>query len=174
MDTAIQLKNESLEKTIEVLQLQFEDPTRTITGLCLHVGIPRYQYYRYLREGTEIVEALRLLIMQSKRVELATISSSRHRILENLVDEALETKDITEMVKTLEYLDTHEKELQNDVGATPGLEDDAREFLKHGPKIQKQESKFASIRVSEDDDGEPVIDIYKQHDVIEGISEDVP
>jgi hypothetical protein len=100
-DKTIQIQNESLDKTIEVLTLQFENPHRTITGLCAEVRLPRYQFYRYLKEGTHIIQVLRKLIIQSKRVELATIASSRHRILENLVDRALDSTIVDDLIKTL-------------------------------------------------------------------------
>ena len=172
MDTQIQMHNTDLEKTVEILKMKFEEPKSTITELCEDVGISRQQYYRYLEEGQEIVNILRQLIFKSKRVELATIASSRHTVLNNLITQAVASNDIDELVKALKYIDDHEEKLQDDLGAKPGLEDEAREFLKKGPKIAKQESKFASIRVSPDGDGVQ-IDVMRENEVVEGEFEDV-
>lgn len=176
MDTQlapIKIEDEDLRKTIEVLKMRFDNPDATITSLCEKVDLERRQYYRKLDQGEEIINALRELIMRSKRVELAKIATSRHRVVEKLVDKALTSNDIQELVKALEYLDDHEERLQRDLGASPGLEDEAREFLKKGPHTQRQESKFASIRVSEDEDGGARIDIMKeQDDIIDVTPED--
>lgn len=162
----IQIEDEDLKKTIEVLKMRFDNPEATITSLCEDVDLDRRQYYRKLDEGQDIIDALRRLILKSKRVELAKIATSRHRVVEKLVDKALTSNDIQELVKALEYLDDHEERLQRDLGASPGLEDEAREFLKKGPHTQRQESKFASIRVSEDGEGGARIDIMKEEDDI--------
>lgn len=176
MDTTlapIQIQDEDLEKTIQVLNTRFENPKKSITTLCKEAGLDRRQYYRKLEEGTEIIDILRALILKSKRVELANIASSRHRILQSLISKAMKTRDIDELVKTMEYIDKLEDKLQDDLGARPGLEDAAQEFLRKGPKIVKQESRFASIRVSKDEDGGARLDLYEEHDVIDGYSEDV-
>ena len=173
METQIQIQDTDLEKTINILKMRFDNPKITITELCEEMGLSRMQYYRKLEEGQEIIELLRKLILKSKRVELAHIASSRHQVLHNLISQALGSDDIDELVKALKYLDEHEEQLQDDLGAKPGLEDEARAFLKRGPKIAKQKSKFASIRVSEESDGSMKVDVYKEHDVIEGELEEI-
>lgn len=170
MDTTlapIDLKDKDLAKTIQVLSMRFENPEATITDLCKEVDLDRRQYYRKLAAGNEIVDVLRKLIMQSKRLELARIATSRHKVLEKLVTNAIKSDDIDELVKAMRYLDEHEDTLQDDLGAKPGIEDDAHQFLRQGPKITKQESRFASIRVSKDEDGSARIDLMEENDVID-------
>jgi len=173
MDKTLVMQDENLQKAIEVLQLKFEDPTKSIKELCEDTGITRKTYYAKLDEGKLIIETLRNLITKSKRIQLATIAVGKHEILDRMIKEALDSNNLDELVKVNKYLDEHAENLQDDLGAKPGLEDDAQDFLKKGPSIEKQESKFASIRIGKDEDGEPTIDIYKQHDVLDGEFEDV-
>lgn len=164
--------DEDLQKTILVLTKRFEDPDATITDLCKEAGLDRRQYYRKLAEGKEIIDTLRSLMMQSKRIELARIATSKHKILDRVVEEALAADSVDELVKAMRYLDEHEDKLQDDLGARPGIEDDAQRFLRRGPKVIQHESRFASIRIKEDEDGVVQMDLMKENNVIDITPED--
>lgn len=176
MDTAlipaIELE-EDLQKTIQVLFMRFDNPKAKIVDLCEEVGISRQQYYRKMAESQEIIDTLRNLINQTKRLELARIATSRHEILDKTIDTAMSADTVDELVKAMRYLDEHEDKLLDDLGARPGIEDDAQQFLRRGPKVTKQQSRFASIQIKEDADGTVHMDLMKEHNVLELEAEDI-
>lgn len=167
MDKAIEIQDESLKKTINVLRMQFEEPSRTIVELCEEVDLNRRTYYRRLDEAHEVLDALRNFMIKSQKSQMAMIASSQEKILEEMIISVLRDKtDNDERVKVMKYLDDRLDLLQDNLGTKPGQEEKAAAFLREGPKTKKQESRFMSVRVSEDQEGGARIDFMKEEDEV--------
>lgn len=138
----------------QVLTLLFYEPTLTVERACEIAGISLRQYRYWLSHGGEAIGNTRDLIDRQQRELISDIAVAKGKIIQLLIKDAtsplakpLERKAI------LETLDVILNEYQTIYNVRPGIEEEAQEFLKHGPTIEKKESRFASIEVEETETG---------------------
>jgi len=159
-------------QTVEVMRLRFEEPELTVDEACDRVGISRRVFYHWLHRGDDVIDNMRDFILGEHRKMLLAISTARLSAVELLIKDALhENTSTQDRVAAMRYLDPIREELERAHHAAPGVEEEAHAFLKLGPKLEKQQSRLASIEVREEDDS-VVFDIYKTQDVIDITPED--
>ena len=145
---------------LQVFMLKAEEPETTIEDACDRVGITRSQYYYWLKKDDSAIHAFRTVIQESQREQLATIVLAKAVAIQKLVNavisDGIKTKD---RVAALKYLDSQAEELQTVHHARPGIEEDARRFLKEGPHTENKASKIGSLEIRAGADGSAVIDI---------------
>lgn len=138
----------------QVLTLLFYDPTLTVEHACEVAGITVRQYRYWLSHGGEAINSTRDLIDAQQRELISDIAIAKGKIVQLLIQDALNplTKPL-DRKSILETLDNILNEYQTIYNVRPGIEEEAQEFLRQGPKIEKKESRFASIEVEETDSG---------------------
>jgi hypothetical protein len=105
---------------------------------------------------------MNLVVTQAKAIELLVADS---------VDGGNTTKD---RVLAMSYLDKIREELERQLHAAPGVEEDAHRFLKQGPAIELKKSRLASIEVRGDDDGGVTLDVYRDDEIIDATASPHP
>ena len=98
---------------------------------------------------------MNLVITQAHAIKL---------LVDDAVDDSTSTKD---RVLAMSYLDDIREELERQLHAAPGVEEDAHRFLKQGPEISIKQSRLASIEVRGDDDGGVTLDVFRDDDIID-------
>jgi hypothetical protein len=158
-----------ISQVMQVLAIMFENPRLTVQEACDSVGIERSAYYRWLRKDPESLRAVKDFLADTQRDELAYLSAAMSEINTALARKALnDDTDISERLKIAKYLSVEAEKLQRTYQVTSGGED-AAEFLRDGPQMVKQKSKFASITVSQDDDGDVEVSLYRDEAIIDGV-----
>lgn len=137
----------------QVMALVFRDNIK-VPDACRQVGISPRQYYYWLETRPESMEEIRHFIGEQERRIIFAIASVRHKVVDKLL-EAIEdplTSGVDKM-KMYQYLEETLEKLQAEHHAKPGIEEEAAAFLKRGPTLTKQISRFSSVDVSRTQDG---------------------
>jgi hypothetical protein len=95
------------------------------------------------------------------------VVSQAAAINELLKDATAESTSTKDRVLAQSYLDKIREELERQLHAAPGVEEDAHRFLKQGPEISLKKSRLASIEVRSDADGGVTLDVYKDETIID-------
>jgi hypothetical protein len=163
--SAIEIKRTT--EVISVLAIIFENPKVTVQQACDIVGIPKTTYYEWIRKEPESLRVIKDFLADSQREELALLSASISKINVSLAEMALKDDvEVAERLKIAKYLSGEAEKLQRIYQVTSGGED-AAEFLRDGPRVTKQKSKFASFTVDSNDDGCVEVSLYRDRDIID-------
>lgn len=107
-------------------------------------GLTNDQYYLWLSKSQEAVDLFYGLIQEGERRELASILSSREKLLESLITRASrEGAPVAEITMALSYIDKRQQDLENKQGVADNAEIAAQEYLK-GPQTKKQSSRLTA------------------------------
>lgn len=150
-----------ISQAAQVMILIFENPRLSVDAACRQVGITRQQYAYWVRKGSDSIEAIRELIGHQQREMLVDIAVARKAGVEMLIKDAIDPlvagKD---RVVILKYLDEVQDELERIHHAKPGIEEEAVEFLRQGPILEKKRSRLAQLDLERTADG-ITISIYE-------------
>lgn len=148
------LDAQSVAQAQQVLLLLFLNPKMSVAEACRQTNITVDKYRYWLAKGEDVINRTRELIENQQRVLISEIATTRIAIIHQMMKDATDelTKPL-ERAKLFEVLSAELEELQAIYNVRPGIEQDAQEYLKRGPKIEKQESRFASIDIEETDSG---------------------
>jgi hypothetical protein len=166
-ESSIEVKRTT--QVMEVLAIMFSNPKLTVEQACDTVGINKDTYYYWLRKDPDALRAVKDFLADTQRDELAYLSAAITKIHLQLARKALsDDTETADRLKIVKYLSSEAEKLQRIYQVTSGG-DDAAEFLKDGPQLTKQKSKFASMTVTENSEGGVNVDFYRDSDIIEGI-----
>lgn len=153
-------------QVIEVMILVWQGST--IKDACLAVGIDQNTYRRWAKESTEYINAIRDLLLEQDRIRILNLASARETIENQLILDGKKAELHPEVrLKILKWITDQLEEASRVHQAQPGIETEAQEFLRQGPKITKQKSRLAAIDISEDEDGTVRVDLYREIDAID-------
>lgn len=156
-----------IAQTVQVMGLLMQNPEMTREDACQQAGITPRTYRDWLQSGDETIEALRGFLTMTQRETLFELSQARMKIIQLLIRDALDPLTASkDRVLIEKRLDEIAQELQRVHHATPGIEEDANQFLKEGPKIEKQRSRLASVDVERTKDG-VTVHVFEERDVID-------
>jgi transposase-like protein len=165
--SAIEIKRTT--EVMQVLAIIFARPQTTIQEACDEVGIHKNTYYHWIRKNPESLRVVKDFLADVQRDELVYLSAAMSEVNTLLARKALSDEtDVAERLKIAKYLSGEAEKLQRTYQVTSGGED-AAEFLKDGPQVVTQKSKFASITVSQDDKGDVEVGLYRNDIIIDGI-----
>ena len=152
----------------KVLLLLFLEPSLTTKTACEQVGITYDQYRYWLIRGESAINDTRELIDAQQRELISEIAVAKGKIIRQMITDAtsVETKPL-ERKALYQTLDDALDELQTVYNVRPGIEEDAQAFLKHGPTIEKKQSRFASIDIEETETGFR-IGLNEDKDILDG------
>lgn len=157
------LKREA--QAVEVMALSFRGGL-TQEAACEEVGISEDVYRDWIRKSPILVTSLRDFIDGAHREALTYLSQVRLQAIEMfisiLLDDETEPKDKLGIWRQLKL---ELEELERVYHAAPGVEQDAHQFLKEGPKIKDQESRLTVTL-----EGGGILDVSvsgKQQDVVD-------
>lgn len=154
-------------QVLQVMQLTFEDPQKKIEDACEEVGIAPRTYYYWVKRDPDALRAVREFLAETQKVELSFLSAAVTKINMQLANVALNNEtEPADRLKIAKYLSAEAEKLQRTYQVTAGSED-AAEFLKEGPQLTKQTSRFASMQVTSEDNGSLKVDFYRSDDVID-------
>ncbi|MHC4311260.1 MAG: hypothetical protein ACYSW3_02170 [Planctomycetota bacterium] len=163
-------RNEDIRiaQVLEVMGIIFADPRTKVDVACEKVGIKPSTYYYWVRKDPEALRAVREFLAETQKVELAFLSAAVSEINMELAATAMsENTEAADRLRIAKYLSNEAEKLQRVYQVTGGSEE-AAEFLKDGPKLEKHSSRFASMTVAEDGDGKVKVDFYREDTVIDG------
>jgi hypothetical protein len=144
------------------------DPKLSVEDACAAVGIEERTYYRWVKKGEDTIEVIRGFIADQQRMMLMSLVVSQAEAIRLLNEDAVDTGTSTkDRVIAMSYLDQVREELERQLHAAPGVEEDAHRFLKQGPNIELKKSRLASIEVRGDDDGGVTVDVFKESEIID-------
>jgi hypothetical protein len=162
-------------QAVEVTALRFQHPDWTIEKACEEVGITEKVYRTWVYSGEGLIEAARGLIGQMQRKTLIDISAAKAKAIEMLIEDAINEHTSTkDRVLALNYLEKEVTELQRVLHAAPGIEEKAHDFLKKGPKIERKQSRLASVHIEPDETGGVDVTVYQDQEIIDAEARDVP
>ena len=171
--TALQAVKDS--KMVNVLILLFTNPNLKIAEACRASDVD-YNSFRYWeRTHPDFITSMRNLLGEYQREQLLDLELAwtvgLKKLSSALMSDEVNTDTRMELHK---YLTGIREDLLKQYHAEPGLEEAAQEFLSRGPSVSVQQSRFASMEISQTADGLRV-DLYQPDKVIEAeVVESVP
>ncbi len=150
-------------------------PELTIEQACEEVGIKVSTYYNWVKKGEDTIISIRGFIADQQRMMLMNLVVTQAKAIELLVADSVDGGNTTkDRVLAMSYLDKIREELERQLHAAPGVEEDAHRFLKQGPAIELKKSRLASIEVRGDDDGGVTLDVYRDDEIIDATASPHP
>lgn len=158
-----------ITQAAEVSIRRMADPELSVEEACASVGIEERTYYRWVKRGADTIVAIRGFIADQQRTMLMNLVVTQSHAIKLLIDDSVDSTTSTkDRVLAMSYLDKIREELERQLHAAPGVEEDAHEYLKKGPAIEVKKSRLASIEVRHDeDDGGVTVDVFKDADIID-------
>ena len=173
MDTELSTKNQvTVAKCQQVLMLLFLDTKLTVKEACKLADISERQYRYWISKGETSIQNTRELIDNQQRELISEIAIAKGAMIRKMI---LKSKaddiNVDDLAKIYRLLDEELEELQSIYQVRPGIENEAEAFLKEGPMIKKQKSRFASIDIKETESGLS-IDFNQNPEIIDGEAKD--
>lgn len=127
----------------------------SVDDACEEIGITERQYRHWIRKGDDTIEALREMIIESERIQLADITAARTIAIQRIIDEIPNTARAIDLIAIDSHLRMIQRELEDRHGAHGVGDEAAKDFLLNGPKLQKSPSRMygPSINVKPQPDG---------------------
>lgn len=159
-------------QVLEVMGLLFSNEKITVQNACDQIGIKIDNYYYWVRREPDALKAVREYLAETQKYELSVLSAAVTQINLGLVETALnDDTEAADKLRIAKYLSAEAEKLQRIYQVVGGSEE-AAEFLKSGPELSKKESRFASMAVTQEDDGAVKVDFYREDTIIEGVEVD--
>ena len=140
-------KSSRVNSAIRVVQRMNEG--MTVVDACNEVGIPRSTYYDIVKKNPEVVAEYQEIIEANARQQLGLILFHKteilHRVIEDGLSDNTAPRDRLAIYKTLSEL---EGELNHTLQIESQAAADAHEFLKQGPVIRPQISRFTATQTT--------------------------
>lgn len=158
------------DQAIAVFLLRRRDPKLSKKEACEKVGITTDVYDAWIETDPESMQAIREYIGATQRHMLFQISEAWPIFIGELIvdvtDPHTKTKD---RIQAGNFLKREKGELERNLHATPGAEEEAQKFLKEGPRLHSVSSRMASVEVKPNSTGDGVnIEINRYSDIIDG------
>lgn len=121
----------------------------SIVDACRMVGIPRSSFYYIVENNPEAIAEAQAIIEANNREQLGLILASKNEILRKVIDAGLaddtKPKDrLAIFMKLRELAD----DLTKGMGINSDIENQAHEFLMHGPKLEQAKSRFTATQMT--------------------------
>ena len=137
----------------QVLEYRLEHPESTVQEACEKVGVPRRTFYAWLSSDSEAMLAVKDTLNDSQRASLFEYSQRLYTGLTLLLDDFIDPKNKPEVrMKLGKWLIPFFDDVAKIHHATPGGEDRAP-FLKDGPKLERAQSRLATLDLAITEDG---------------------
>lgn len=160
-------------QALQVMALILEGKTQA--AACKSIGISPSTYRRYLQEYPGTVDAVRELILNTEKSNLAEIVSARTNLVTRLIAAASQADDISEIISADKHLGALQAELETRVGVSAKSDDVAEEWLGN-PEFKPVESRFipvdTTVNLKQQSDGSIDVTMKRQPEIIEGESKD--
>jgi len=154
MSNTISVKETRIVQAQQVLLSLFIDPKLTVKAACSKVKISPRQYYYWLANGEDAIQATRTLIENQQRQMISELAIAKSKILGIMLKEATnELTEVSERISLYKVIAEELDQLQNIYNVRPGIEQSAQAFLKRGPQIETKKSRFATIEVEQTETG---------------------
>jgi len=153
---------------IQVLLFMLDDPKLTEVVVCEKVGITPDIYRFWIRRNPDALDAIRQFIVESQRTQLFELETNWPKAVSELVLDAVDgstkTKDRISAMKLLREI---KEDLERTHHTQPGVEDEAHQFLKEGPKLTRVKSRMASVEVEPTASGGLRVEVSRYSDLID-------
>lgn len=161
---------------IQVLLYLLDNPKLNETQACAEVGITPEAYRYWIRRNPDAMDAVRQFILETQRTQLFEIETSWPRAVSELVLDAVDTSTKTkDRISAMKLLREIKEDLERTHHTQPGVEDEAHQFLKEGPKLTKVKSRMASVEVEPTASGGLRVEVSRYSDLIDShLSETEP
>jgi hypothetical protein len=121
----------------------------SVVDACRMVGISRSSFYYIIENNPEAIAEAQAIIEANNREQLGLILASKSQILRKVIDAGLadETKPkdrLAIFIKLSELADG----LTKGLGIDSDIENQAHEFLKHGPQLVQAKSRFTATQTT--------------------------
>jgi len=134
--------------------IQHMNSGMTVFEACREVGMPRGSFYYIVDNNPDAIAEVEVIIETNNREQLGLMLASKNEILHNVIDAGLanETKPTDRLVIFMK-LNELTDDLTNGMGIDSDIENQALEFLKHGPQLVKashilrQRRRLSQLRV---------------------------
>lgn len=162
-------KTRRIAEVLDVLMLTIGGNI-TVEAACQEVGIAPNTYWEWVKRGEDTIETFRELIAEQQRLQLFQITAARMKNVSEITKSIQEPMTMKDRVLADKVLSSYGNELEKNLHAQPGYEEEASRFLSEGPKLRKQQSRLASMEISHSESGIRV-DVYKDTEIIDAESE---
>jgi hypothetical protein len=127
----------------------------SVVDACRAVGMPRSSFYYIVENNPDEIAEAQAIIEANNREQLGLIIANKNAILGKVIDAGLaeETKPkdrLAIFMKLSELADG----LTKGMGIDSDIENQAHEFLKHGPQLMQAKSRFTAIQTTVTIEGE--------------------
>ena len=140
-------RNARVNNAIQVIQ-QVNDGL-TVTDACKEVGIPRSSFYYTINANPEAIAEYQDMITANAREQLALVLLSRRAILEKVVQDGLaENTSPRDRLQILKTLDSLLDDMVNKLQVGNEAENQAQEFLRQGPRLERQVSRLTATHTT--------------------------
>lgn len=133
---------------VAVLALLFTNPQLSMADACSAVGVDFDSFRYWQRTNPEFIAQVRTLLGEFQKEQLLELelawSAGLGRLMTALRNPELSPLSVLEIHK---YLSVIREDMLEAHHATPGIEDEAQEFLKRGLQQKPGQSRFASLEV---------------------------
>jgi hypothetical protein len=121
----------------------------SVVDACRMVGMPRSSFYYIVENNPEAISEAQAIIEANNREQLGLILSSKNEILRKVIvaglaDETKPKDRLAIFMKLSELAD----DLTKGLGIDSDIENQAHEFLKHGPQLVKAKSRFIATQTT--------------------------
>jgi hypothetical protein len=157
----------------DVLILLFTDPSMKIIDACWAADVDYNSFRYWSRVHPDFISDMRNLLGEYQREQILDLNLAWSVGLNKLNDALMSGDTNTELRMELhKYITTIRDTFLKAYHAEPGLEEAAQEFLSRGPAVQVQQSRFASMEISQTAEGLHV-DVYQPVKVIEAEAKEI-
>ncbi|HEY5141673.1 MAG TPA: hypothetical protein VIJ25_20495 [Methylococcales bacterium] len=141
---------------IAVQVIQRMNNGMTVVEACKAVGIPRSSFYYIIENNPEAIAQAQAIIKANNREQLGLILTSKNEMLRKVIDAGLaeETKPKDRLAIFIK-LSEIANGLTKGMGIDSGIENQAHEFLKHGPQLVQAKSRFTATQTTVTIESEP-------------------
>jgi len=121
----------------------------SVSAACKEIGIPRSTYYHIINNYPEVVVDYQEMIEANTREQLGLILFHKTEILQKVIEDGLSDKTAPrDRLVILKGLSELEGALNHTFQIESQAEADAHEFLKQGPVIRPQISRFTATQTT--------------------------
>jgi hypothetical protein len=119
----------------------------SVVDACRMVGMPRSSFYYIVENNPEAMAEAQAIIEASNREQLGLILASKNEILRKVINAGLadETKPKDRLAIFMK-LNELAYGLTKGMGIDSDIENQAHEFLKHGPQLVQAKSRFTATQ----------------------------
>jgi len=136
-----------VNKALQVIQHMHAG--MSVVDACRIVGMPRSSFYNIVENNPEAIADVQDIINANHREQMGLILLSNNELLRKVIEDGLsdKTRPRDRLAIFLKLNDLIQQMTQNHQVDTE-LENQAHEFLKHGPQLVKAQSRFTASQTT--------------------------